>query len=767
MDSFTKIQWKTMAECGLLLVLMLGAWTVRAADSTSAPAAPPLEIQAERYEFNPDTGEAVGRGNVRIQYQDVYLRADEVHANLKTHDVEAAGHVVLRRGAFEWHGARVQGNVDRRDFTVYDYAVRNGVWYASGDSARYFSDGHAELQNVTLSTCEYLVDEPHHEHYSLSAATVVVSPKGRFKARHVVYRVGRVPVFYLPFVAGDSDRRHSSIEIKPGYDGDWGAYLLLGRSWSIGEDGATKFMLHLRSSRGVALGNRTEVHTQHSDTDFLAYGMHDLDAPETTPGYNRRFETEDNRYRLRFYHREQLAERWQLRLRLDALSDIDMLEDWFENEYDRVRQPASIADLSWTGDGAVASLSLRPRLNSFYTAVERLPEARFDVPRRALGRSGLVYMSRSSAARLKMNWRSFSLPRPGGLNDPTDYSTWRLDTLHFVYRPFNLRDGVEIVPRAGVRVTWYNRSSKRGLSTDDLNRLFRADDPDRVDDTTSIVNYDGAGGSRTRVAGELGIEASAKFFRVWDPFRRPRWEIDGLRHVVQPYVNYTWIPEPSEDREHLYFFDEIDRIPELNFVRVGVRQRLQTRREQRIYTLARVDTYADLHFHREKDRDHPGDLGARAELRATENVTIWGLLLLDMGEGEVNRGELSLQFGRPDRVVVTLSYLFRNDFIPRSLFSMGSLLDDYSWSLPVPRYYDRQHSVRLALDFPINDLTDGHASWEYDIEEGELARQRYEIVRDLHCWKGALRFDEDNGDMRVMVVLFLKAFPGVSIGAGM
>ena len=737
------------------------------APGATSPQSLPVVVNADQYEFDPNTGLGEGRGNVRIAYEDVTLRADAVQINVRTKDVKAWGHVFLKRGVFVWRGKQVSGNFDRRDFTVNDYAAETGVWYARGKKGEHFPDGRVELDDVTLSTCEYVTAPEPHSHYSLSARRVLYYPDGRFKAYHTVYRIGRVPVFYVPVMYGDTESGpDSSIEIRPGYGSDWGAYLLLGRRWRIGKDSSTKLMLHLRSKHGIAVGNETRISTPRTETEFLIYGMHDQDPPETEPGFNRRFDIENKRYRTRLYHREELTDRLSLRLNLDALSDIDMLEDWFEHEYDRFRQPSSFADLTYAGESVAFSLSARPRVNEFYSTVERLPEARFDVFRRELGLGGLYYQSQTQAARLRMKWRDFDKDRAPGLTDPVDYDAWRVDSLHFLYLPLSLRDGIQIVPRAGARVTYYNRSSDRPLSTGDLNNLFDVDNPDYSSSAQPIVNYDDDGGSRVRFSGELGVEAAVKYFGLWDSLKKPAWGIDGLRHVVQPYVNYTYVPDPSEDRRHLYFFDETDRLIEQNFVRIGVRQRLQTRRRRRIYELARVDTYADFHFHRERGYDRAGDLGAKFEINPTEDLKLWGLLLADMGDPNLERGELSIQYGDPNRLLWTLSYLYRKHFTPRTLYSMGSYLDDLSWSRPVSREFDRAHVLRLALDFPLGTRTSGHMDWEYDVVEKELSRQTYEILRDLHCWMGAFQVGSDNGDLRVLLILYLKAFPHAGVHAG-
>ena len=82
--------------------------------------------------------------------------------------------------------------------------------------------------------------------------------------------------------------------------------------------------------------------------------------------------------------------------------------------------------------------------------------------------------------------------------------------------------------------------------------------------------------------------------------------------------------------------------------------------------------------------------------------------------------------------------------------------------------YDRVHYVCLGFTFPICAKTRGEVRYEFDIMETKMARQFYEITRDLHCWDGALRLEIDEGYGTALMVIFtLKAFPGFKVGGGL
>lgn len=722
-----------------------------------------MAVVADQYEYTPATGWAVGEGHVEITYGDLVLTADKVRVNPQTKDVEAQGNVVLTDGTTSWSGPEIRGNFGTNAFSFGVCRIVSGSWFARGHDGKRYPDGRVTLEKGVLTTCD--LEKPH---YRVESKKVIYYPNGKFRAQNAIVKLGEVPVFYWPIIMGDTSGATGDIELRPGYSSDWGAFLVIGRGWRLGKAGDTRFHVDITSKRGVGIGNETSYRTERTETELNLYGIDDQDTPETQPGYNGRFETEDLRYRANIYHRFDLNEATSLRLNVDKLSDIDMLEDWFEEEYDANPQPATYAHFSYERENLALAVQARPRVNDFYSVVESLPEVTLDAPRQTLRKAGFFYESHTSAGHYEMKWRDFDLGRVG-LNDPEDYEAWRVDTTHFLYRPFRLANAVQVIPRAGIRLTHYTDSSDASISGRRLMDMIEVDDPDNPFSTVNVTNYDDNGGGLTRLAAEAGVEVTSKLYRVWPDFRNGRFNIDGLRHVLNPYLNYTFIPDPTEDRENIYFFDAADRLLEQNFVRVGVNQRLQTRRKGQIYTLARMQTYADFHFSTKGDGDHdaPGNLGNRIEFSPKETLSFWNTVVADMGSSEITRAELGCRLGRPETLEATLSYVMRADYYSRPAYSMGSSLLDFAGDQSlIDRHYEETRSVVGQLRFAITEKMTGRIRLEYDLDEMELVQQLYEITRDLHCWMGSLQFQEEDGDFEVLLVFYLKALPNVRLGAG-
>ena len=764
------LKQRRLAVMWLVLVSAWLPWTAFGQLERIVGQPDELRIAADAIQHDRGTGQAVARGNVKINYGKLTLTADEASVNQTTNDFTATGNVVIAtENSVSWRTPAVKGNLETRAFQFGPYRLDSSVWHSGGSGGSNDESEHKVLQDAWLSTCDR-----EHPHYRLCAGRIVHSADGAFFARHVVVKFGSVPVLYLPFLWGSTDERRSFM-IKPGYSSRKGGYLEVSRTWAIADLGESEMQLELMAQRGIGLGSQTHLETESQELDVNAYGILDSDPPETEPGYNRRFEETHDRYRLHSYYRNQLTDDLALRLNVDFLSDIDMLEDWFKRDFRRLQQPRSYLDLSYDQQHYSLGLAVRPRLNDFYTTVETLPELRLDVPRLAIGELPLQYQSSTTAGYYSLKWRKFDLSRQAVLDDlvydserhddPGDYQSWRGDTLHFLYLPLALEDRVSLTPRAGFRATYYSRTSRRRITENDLANVLEADNPDWTENTSPVVHYDEDGGARTRMAFEVGAELRTKLFRDWGGATADGLHLNRFRHVLEPYVNYTYAPEPSVDREHLLFFDETDRLTRQHFVRFGLDQRLLTRQEQRHRTLLRLQSYADLHFDRgEESGRHGGDFGNRLDFTPRDDLRAWTTVVHDMGEGQIQRAEAGVGFGREDQLNFGIRYLFRNDHLSRSVWSMGSTLVDLSGeSSYLKKRFESADIISGHVEVPLNPLTKLVAKAEYDLEKNTLSEHSYELHRQLHCWVMALGVGWDNSEFQAMIMFHLTAFPKVKL----
>ncbi len=798
-----------------------------------------IDAAADQLEFI--GGNIVGTGNVVVKYKDILLTCNRIIINMDSKDAEADGNVVfirreeqlkeLERWEFDelqkdpskkiitqgyvnkpsgrklilvkvitenaiWRGERAVGNLTTGIFDLGKFEGKVDNYYFKGEKAEREPEGVIQVTNSQLTTCEFLLEN--HEHYSITASRVRFIPAqekvkdlerkesrdiGRYQiwAYNCTFWIGNVPVFWVPVLYKAPDESGFGWQIQGGYDSDWGYYVKTKKTVRIYDDPLihTSLLADYFSKRGPGAGLKMKMRSEKSYTESFIYGILDNDAEDTE---HTRFNIPRERYDVYLENYWHITPRLDFRGRIESISDINFLYDFFRERYDNEPQPATYANMDYQFDRFIVSGTVRPRLNDFFTEVEKLPEFRLDIPRQELFYN-IYYQGETSIADLEMKWRNFDKRRTAGNRvDPRDYDSTRFDTLHMFYYPLNL-DLFNIIPRSGLRLTYYSDTSKRKITPSELNAMLGVDNFGRGAPGGNVVNYDSNGHEKWRFIYEGGIEANTKISRAWTDAKNAFWDIDGIRHVIVPYLNYNFIPEPTVKRDKLYYFDDIDRINRQNFVRLGVQNRLETRRgdwdKQSIYTWATMENYIDYHFVREKKINgsrfsHIGDFGTKLEFTPIPDFSFSNNLLIDGHNFTINKYAASLKYDITHQWKLFTTYTYTNEYEQRSVYSMGSSLTDITSGSSFLRRYGKNHDVSFGLEFPIRETTRGVFEVSYNFEENLINDSKIKIIQNLHCWEMALEYglkqrESSTGDKEnkhnIMIMFYLTAAPGVKIQA--
>ncbi len=549
------------------------------------------DIQADSSEYSLDTDWVTLRGNVAIKYGDIELRADMVRFNRETGDAEAQGNVAFFSTAGDvWRGDSLKVNIYSgmavsSKFDFYSEPVRvmanKGTVYTDEQKNKEYM-----LEDTVVTTC---TNAPGHFHYQVKAKKLCLRPDDEFVAQGAVPYLFGIPFFYWPYYWKDLNR-HYGFRFEPGYGSDWGAFLLSSYKMVVYRNKETetyvdsKTSLDLRSKRGVAFGEKLLWARENSFDGWLsAYYLDDSDLPE---------EVEDaERYRLRFNNSWEVAPRDRILAQAIYVSDDRFMEDFFEEEYDEMNQPDNY--LSWThiGDTYSGGLLARIRLNDFYTQVERLPEAWYNLNSTELFNSGIYIENSSSASYLN---REFDERIWEGRGSDPAYDVFRADTDFVLSRPMKLMGFLSIVPRVGYRGTYYDKTRLQEETT-----VTETAEDGTTTSTQKMVDVESDADFRNVF--ELGAEVSFKAFSIWRDNRGFTW-----RHIVEPYTDITFIPEPNLLPDEIYQFDDIDEIEESKTIRLGLRNRWQYKsnaQEAKVRELLYVDLYADFNMDTEEDED--------------------------------------------------------------------------------------------------------------------------------------------------------------------
>ncbi|MFZ2655530.1 MAG: putative LPS assembly protein LptD [Victivallales bacterium] len=812
-----------------------------AADVLSSIMKEDVNATANKLEFQGNN--IIGNGNVRLRYKELFITCDKIIVNVSTKDVEAVGNVkLIRRVAgqsqvtadelkklqddpkvkvtvesyvnkpsgkqgilvrtitekLDWRGEKAVGNLTTGVFDLGKYEGSVGLYYFKGESAEREADGSITIYNAEMTSCEYIAED--HEHYSVTASKIRLIPQEGFSdltnkgsrdvGRYDIWaywcwvKIGGVPVLPLPFVYKPTDSSGWGWQIRGGHDSDWGYFIQTRKRFIIYDNPHIETGLYLDyyMKRGPGGGLDLDIATEKTKTYGFAYGLYDQDPYKAAPT-NQRFDIDKGRYDLKLNNLSHITPRMDFRGQIEKLSDANFLYDFFRDRYNDDPQPPSFASLDYQFNRFTASVDYRQRINSFFTEVQRLPEGRIDIPRQELFNSNIYYQGENSAGYFWMKWRDYDDSRTMGNGvDPKDYKAFRFDSLHMFYYPLQV-DWLNILPRAGVRLTYYSKTSKTKVDPNDLNTMFTVDNPQGTQTGGDVVNYDDKGGEKLRVAAETGVEMNTKIYRTWNDAKSAFWDIDGIRHVMVPYLNYNFIPEPTLSRDKIYYFDDIDRIDEQNFIRLGLKNRLQTRRgdynREEIYTWASIENYFDFHFNKEQDTKgknftNLGDFGTKIELDPFNDLHLASQLLINSGTFTLNKFMIGLTYDITDEWKASLGYNYQDKYTQRSTYSMGSSLADINSGSAFIANYAKFQSIRGKLEFPIMPKMRGEVEISYDIDNHMIQDSMLRIIRTFHCWELALEYgirqnnnDSDSKETKntVGIMLYLTAAPSAKIMA--
>lgn len=679
-----------MGKCVLFCVMgLLLAGPLRAADPEM-----PVDVTADRLEY---VGEQiVADGHVLIEYNGDKMAAEYITVNPTTGDSYARGNVRLTRDENTWEGEEVRYNFKTGVGEFGDFKASSGAFRITAKESRRLSESEIELKGVTLTTC----DDDDLPYYSVEIKECVLIDEHIIKAKHASVWLGRLPVFYFPYIKRDLDGGLVNTQI--GKSGDLGFFARNRITYDI--DDATRAESHadFYSKRGVGIGQDLLTRYDRGRTDLGFYYIKDVRADEengigaTHPDYN---EYDPDRYRVRVESTANSVEddRDYLKARINAWSDPDVVENYFSDEYNRQSQPESFVGIARSGDQSTLGLSAVYQFSDAYDSVDRLPEFSFDQYRKSLG-AGVFYRSENEASYLQKRDNNYAT-----VDD--EYEAMRLDTFHEVERPVEFFDFLNVTPRASYRGTLYSDSP-----TDD---------------------------AKFRNVFEFGAEASFKAYKVLTD--KPGWYGEGLRHMVQPYVNYTYRPDPNVQPTNqytsatsdLYRFDDVDDLDQANDISFGVRNVFQTRKNKRIRKFMDLDLYTTLDLEPEE--------GERAFDTVSADLEFWFTERLN--------AELDFEYNS-----------YENDFDPFNVRvemmceDGSSFRGEYRWREDENDTLMLQASLWPKYTYSVDTYV------RFDFEEEEFDDTNIILKRKLDCVGVGLGYRHDQGDSQIWMYMWILAF---------
>jgi LPS-assembly protein len=729
----------------LVAIFLLAAGGVEA--TIEAPKNQPVEITSTG-QTNYENGLATARENVAIHVGDTDIYGDYAQYDSHKHEIFVKGNVRIYKDTNLYLAEEATYNTETKAITAQNMRSDYEPYFVSGTNVQSISENAYRIEQGIFTTH----DSPDPS-FHLRARTIRVYEKDHVVFQNVTFYLGDVPIFWWPYAYQSLDDAFS-FSVSPAFLSSWGPSLLTSVTFPITEKIKGRVHLDYRSRRGPAIGFDSSVEYGKDDNSWANLKTYYIQ--DQNPLINRtslpRGGVPTGRYRLSLEDHTEFTDDIYGIVDITKLSDPFVMQDFYQSEFRIDPQPDTVGAIAKTSPFYTLTAIGRVQANNFFDVTERLPEVVLDIKRHALFEGPIYYEGETGFANL-----SRTFPSGAGFEN---YSSVRFDTFHQLTYPNTYFGWLSIVPRVGFRDTFYTESRNPGKT------LFDPNDnpliPDFIlPDPTHKMPID-FGGDTNRTVVNAGVEASFKLSRVWEDVQSRLLGLDGLRHVIQPFTNFSWVTENGANPASILQFDRyqpstqlrpidfpefvsIDSIDNWTVWRLGVRNRLETRRDDSTVTWLELDTYCDVNIDNPYDRTPYSNLFNKLKFSPVP----WASLIInsqipafDKGFTEVNT-QIVVQPVPALEVSLGHRYLNGNPFFDNSsLFVVGGYCRfNDNWGVAIQE--------------------------QYEAETGTLEQQRYSVYRDLTSWVASLgAVIRDNGGVKeygVLLTFTLKAFPKLGL----
>ncbi len=706
---------------GLLLVgLVMGAIF------TAGAAGPPeLVIESEgQVTFDQATGVAVATNGVVVKYGNMVMTANRARWDEKTQEIEGEGAVHIQKDNQSFVGDRLNYNYGTQEITGGHFRTGRAPLFAEGEglAGDRTNETYAVYQG-TITTDDYA--EPL---VKIRAKTMTLVPGDYFEARNATLYIHDVPVFFFPRFRHSLKRHPNNWAFLPGYRTTFGPYLLSTYNWYYSDELDGAIHLDWRERRGFGVGPDVGLHLgQYGEGLVKYYHTHDND----TAIDSNLAPVPASRQRLYLSYSGSLRTNLTIKSQLAYQSDPLITHDFFESEYRKNIQPNTFFDVNQAWSNWSLDAVAQPRVNPFFETVERLPEVKLSGFRQQILGTPFYYESESSVGWYRRLFSNTNLFEP-------NYSASRADTFHQITMPETFFGWLTVTPRVGGRFTSYSDAAGPGAATEEQNR--------------GVFN--------------TGAEIATKISRVWPAAENKFLEVDGLRHIMEPSINYAYVPRPNVLPGQIPQFDyeltnsftllpiefpgynSIDSIDSQNVIRYGLHNRWQTKRDGKVDDLINWQLYMDWRLRPLESQSTFSDLFSDLAFKPRTWLTFHSQIRYDINDGWFNLARHTVTF-QPDN---TWSWSLGHFYLREGpLFGVGNNL------------------VSSAIFYRFSDDWGLRMTQFFDTRTGLMQEQAYSVYRDLRSWTTALTFrvreDLVSGrDYTVALTFSLKAFPRFTVG---
>lgn len=722
----------------------------------------PVEITADgntRFE----QGVAIAEDNVQIHYGEYSIFCDYAEYNPDTRDVLLVGNIRVYTPQQVLTGQRAMFNLESKQMRALEISGSHSPGLFQALNFRAMSQREFRAQDAIFTT-----DDSSKPDFHVKSRSVRVYTDSRAVFSNSTVYIGKTSIFWFPYLFANIN--NTGFQFLPGYDSRWGAFLLGAYSFPLSEGVVATARAEWRSKFGPSLGFDLDMNYGKNDRSYgklrTDYVFETKDVKTVNaPGEPTETRT-TNRYRVSFQQRLFLTDDIYATANINLLSDVDFLQDFYPSEYRIDPQPDNVVFLTKWDEVYTMNIIARWQMNDFQEVTERLPEAVIDFKQNSFFGLPVHYDGETGIANLR---RNFSDDPQFKQTEFPNYGAVRLDSFHQWTLPAMLFNWLSITPRVGLRGTFYDKSGSFVGSNNETTIDPVTGEPTTIQGSTSSTPLNVPSpdlqtkGAVFRFVTNYGMEVSTKVSRTFETVQIRSLGIDGLRHVVQPFVNYSGVYNFGPDASNILQFDRvvpstqllplnfpqftaIDSIDTWNVVRAGVRQRLQTRRDNSTFQWMSLDTFMDVNLQNPYTDQQVSNLFNVFSFRPVPWAGLSIASQIPVAQGGFTEVNTNVNF----QPVRDLSFGIGHRYIDGN------------------DYFSDNSQLNFSAYWRINDHWAFSLYEQYEFVSKVWQYQRYLIHRDLSSWIASIGTEVrdnqgGNRDIGVLLVLTLKDAPRVTL----
>lgn len=681
-------------------------------------------------EYDYQTGTVEATNGVRVIYGLAVLTADQVQLNPQTGETTADGNVRIQQAEQLWIGQHFNYNFKTGQMEAKQFRTAKAPIFVEGEGL------HGDISNKVYITTNAIIttDDVSKPSVRIRAKYLKIIPNKRLEAQHGVLYLGPLPVFYFPYYTRDLSAAND-FNFVPGYRSSFGPFILSSYHWILNPQFDSTIHLDYRERRGPGVGPDFNFHLgKWGDGSLKYYYTHDDD-----PNVSLTNSLPENRQRLHLSYLAEPLHDVSIRSQVRYQGDLGIIHDFFETEYRQNPQPSTFVEVDKFWKNFSLDLYTQPRVNDFLDTIERLPDLRLTGFRQQLWNTPFYYESESS-----VGYYRHLFAETNHFAETNNYEAARADTYHQIVLPETLFGWLNVTPRVGGRFTYYSDATGPGATTDEVNR--------------GIFN--------------TGAEVTFKASRVWPEFHSSLLDADGLRHIIQPSINYVFVPKPNErgTNEIPQFdyelpslrllpieypdYNAIDSIDSQNVFRLGLNNKFQTKRNGEVGNLVNWDLYTDWRLQPRRNQSTFADLYSDLSFKPRSWITFESLNRYDIADNHWRMAFHTITLQPNDVWAISLGHFYLRDDPSLGPTSLGQ----------------GNNLFNSSLYFRLNENWGFRTLHRFEARDGRLQEQAYSIYRDMRSWTAALTFrvrqsTVGSDDYSVAFTFSFKAFPRYGLGS--